>query len=319
LLTVAQQLEPDGNFPTVSYANPEDPSALDLLVNQMRKDKIRYGIATDPDADRLAVVEMVDGTPYFFTGNQMGALFCFEYLKARAPIPANSFVVRTVVTSSLIDQICRFFNVNVKTCLTGFKNIARVMEWNISCHQSKFLFGTEESIGYLFGDQVRDKDGVQASLMAFCLIQGLAERGESLFSCLTEIYNKFGFHYESLKNINLQDHNLDQESMNVRMEKVRENYPENIGGFIVQTILDYEKGARFTPGNIRNFEQIETQRTDLITFMLAGNLSVSIRPSGTEPKVKIYTMGRGCKDESTTKVIEKVHLVERAMADYFLS
>jgi len=281
---VDRQIVPDGNFSTVHSPNPENREALSLGIKQLENTQSDILIATDPDADRMAVVALHKGKSHLLTGNQI-ACICLEYicmtLKNQKRIPENGAAVTTIVSTDLFGEIARSYGVTCFEVLTGFKYIGELIgKWEKD-RSHTFLFGAEESYGYLLGTHSRDKDAIIAS----CLIAEIAllmqVEGRTLVDFLGDIYEKHGLFMEKQKVIDFPPGKDGMEQMNGIMEKLRSESNTKIGDYKVIAIEDYQNGyGGLPPSNV-------------LLFRLEGKGKVVVRPSGTEPKLKIYALLRG--------------------------
>ena len=281
VLTVPEQAEPDGEFPTVKFPNPEEGSALAMALELGKKTKASLVVGTDPDSDRLGTA-VPDGDGFkLITGNQLGCMFIYyvlSTLKEQGKLTPDTAIIKTVVTTELQRRIGESFGVRVYDVLTGFKNIASLMKIFESTGE-KFVYGGEESYGYLFSTDVRDKDGVAAAVMACEMTLYNSERGMSLLDYLDEIYEKFGYFQESPFSFTFKGSSGGAKIKKI-MEDLRSNLPKSIGGIAVASSTDFKdgvvkQGVKLPPSNV-------------LQFVLADGSYVTARPSGTEPKIKFY-------------------------------
>ncbi len=282
---VQEQATPDGTFPTVVYPNPEEQEAMQLLLNQ-GNDEADIMMATDPDTDRVGIaVPNQMGVPTLLNGNQTGALLLYyllEDLKQHGGIPANSFVVTTIVTSELILEIAKAYGVKSDLTLTGFKYIAQLIREREHTHH--FLFGCEESYGYLLGEFVRDKDGISACVALAKMAAWAKSKQKTIWDLLIDIYLEHGFYQEGL--LSLTKKGLDGKAqIEAIMKRLRQNPPTTINGEEVTTSYDYLASIKSTDGNT---EEIHQPTSNVLQFELASGTKISVRPSGTEPKIKFY-------------------------------
>lgn len=296
---VAEQNVPDGNFPTVAngVANPEDPNALSLAIDQAKEKGADIVLASDPDADRLGcalphATKGWDAEPHelAINGNQIGAILAHYILTShqqKGTLPAKGVVCKTIVTTDLITLIAKHFGAKpVDNLLVGFKYIADII--NNLADDETFLYGTEESHGYLAGDFVRDKDAASAAvLLSECAAQ-LKAQGKTVREYLDEIYTKFGYFHESQKSTYREGAQGNREIAQI-MIGLRDNPPTQIGGHNVVEVIDYQSGEA------KNLKTGTTRRLDAakgnvlsFTFTDPGHTRVTARPSGTEPKIKYY-------------------------------
>ncbi len=272
---VVEQYEPDGSFPTAPFPNPEEPGALDLLLALARRIRADVAVANDPDADRLAVVGLDRAGAWRpLTGNEVGVLLGDHRIATTSG--ADRMVATTVVSSALLGKIAFARGVRYAETLTGFKWVARPAIVDPSIH---LVLGYEEALGYSVNQAVRDKDGV-ASLVAFCaLVAELKLAGRTVFDRLDELAVEFGLHVSGSTSIRFPGPAA-QTSLAQAMAKVRASAPSSIGGIEVAAVTDFLPGATVA-GQV-------LPRADLLRFDLADGSRVQLRPSGTEPKLKVY-------------------------------
>lgn len=282
---VPEQKKPDGEFPTVKYPNPEEKEALALCEFYAKKKKAATFIATDPDADRLGVgVRRADGEYEYLNGNQIGSIMA-AYLSERKKSKTKIYhLVKTIVTTDLQEAIAKKNGIKIKNVLTGFKYIAEEMKQIESKKNNIFLFGGEESYGYLPVPFVRDKDSLSSALL---FVEILAEKGD-LLSYLESIYLKYGLYRESLYSLTLEG-SSGQDKIKKSIETLRtENLiGKTIGGRKVVGVLDYEIQKAQGKSKVSVFKGMP--KSNVIQVELEGNAKLTIRPSGTEPKVKVYS------------------------------
>lgn len=265
LSLVEEQATPDGDFPTLPKPNPEEKEALALGVAQMLKEKADLFLASDPDADRLGCVAMDEGTPFYFTGNQIAAL-CVDEL-TRHPLPKNSAFVTTIVSTPLLQAICDKRGYHLEKVLTGFKYIgAKITEWETSGEYT-FIFGAEESCGYLYGTHARDKDAVSAAT----LICRIASQ-ENLVKRLKSLYTEFGLFTEGQRSLEFSP----DQDMQETLTRLRSHPPQG-----TTSVIDYLHDDTGLPPS------------DVLAYTFEDQSELIIRPSGTEPKIKIYGLARG--------------------------
>jgi phosphoglucomutase len=288
---VKEQENPDGNFPTCPFPNPEIKEALQLGLDKCKTSKPDLLLATDPDCDRvgIAVVDK-NGEYVLISGNEVGALL-FEYIcKSRVKkntMPQNPIVVKTIVSTSIIEQIAKEYGVEVKVVLTGFKYIGEQIGFlEEQGQEDRYVFGFEESYGYLAGSYVRDKDAVVASMLICEMAAFYKSQGISVLDALNNMYKKYGVYNNSG-----QSHTCEgEQGMNdmAKMMKLLQNKPpKQIGGLKVIEIADYDKSERTSIEDNKK-QVIDLPKSDVMEFKLEQNASVIIRPSGTEPKIKFY-------------------------------
>lgn len=285
---VKEQAEPDGNFPTVIYPNPEEAEALTMAVELGKKVNAELVLACDPDGDRYAaVVPNEKGEFELLNGNQTGAMISYYLLnkwKEAGKLDGKQFMVNTIVTTELINTIAAGFGVKCFNVLTGFKNIAAIIRELEG--KETFIGGGEESYGYLVGDFVRDKDAVSAAAIFAELIAYYKTKGMSAIDLLAEIYSKFGFFKESLISVTKKGKD-GAEQIQALMNGFRTNPPSQMNGIDVERIVDV-KNSTITHVKSGKVENLEMDKSNVMQFYLADGSKISARPSGTEPKIKYY-------------------------------
>lgn len=285
---VKEQIEPDGNFPTVIYPNPEEAEALEMSVNLGKKVNADIVLACDPDGDRYAAVIPNENREFeLLNGNQTGALIIYYLLskwREHGRLTGSQFTVNTIVTTDLITEISKGFGVKSYSTLTGFKYIAEVilkLEGKM-----EFIAGGEESYGFLIGDFVRDKDGNSACAMMAEIVAYYKTKGLNIIDVLAEIYMQYGFYKESLISITKKGKD-GAEQIQQLMLGFRTNKPASINGVKVVKIVDVQESKIFNM--VDGSEQIlELDKSNVIQFYLEDGSKISARPSGTEPKIKYY-------------------------------
>ena len=311
---VPEQKEPDGNFPTVDYPNPEDKKAFKLALELAKKVDADVVLANDPDADRLGIYakDTKTGEYMTYTGN-MSALLIAEYrisqMKEKEILPENGMFITTVVSSDLAKAIAKEYNLKVFEVLTGFKNIGAVMRREEEKTDGyKYVFGFEESYGCLIGDYARDKDGI-AAVMALCEAACYYRtKGETLWDQMENIYKKYGYYKETQVSIVMEGAE-GAEKIQEMMTNTRKKLPEKIGGYKVLVFKDIEKDY---VKNMVTGEETKTglPKSNVLYYALEDNNWCCVRPSGTEPKIKLY-MGVKGKDEKDAE--EKLENLKIAM------
>jgi phosphoglucomutase len=283
VITVPQQREGDGNFPTIAFPNPEEAAALEEAIKLGVLEKADVVMATDPDADRFGIAVPAgrrgkEDEYILVTGNQMGVLladYIFLSLKETGKMPANPAMVNTIVTTGMQKKIAEYYGAYCYECLTGFKWIADIMA---QCEKDKFrdiVFGTEESYGYLVENEVRDKDGISAAAMTAEMTLYWRSKGLSLLDRLDELYHIAGYWEEAGISKYFQGPQ-GPSIMKGIMDEFRKNPPLTFGSIEIIRIRDILNGA---DGLVPS---------DVLQFFLADGTVVSVRPSGTEPKIKFY-------------------------------
>ncbi|MDI1321139.1 MAG: phospho-sugar mutase [Algoriphagus sp.] len=285
---VKEQAEPDGTFPTVIYPNPEEAEALTLSLKLGKEVGAELVLACDPDGDRYAAaVPNGSGEFELLNGNQTGTLLTYYLLsrwKEAGKLDGKQFMVNTIVTTELIDEIAKGFGVKCFSVLTGFKNIAAIIR-DLEGKET-FIGGGEESYGYLIGDFVRDKDGVSACAMVAELVAYYKTQGKTVFDVLAEIYGKFEFYKESLISVTKKGKD-GAEQIQALMMDFRLNPPKSMNGVEVVKIVDVKESTITYPATGKT-EKLNMDKSNVMQFYLADGSKISARPSGTEPKIKYY-------------------------------
>ncbi len=308
LYTVDAQMTPDGNFPTVDKPNPEYPAVFKIgidIANNVGSDLI---IATDPDSDRVGVMTRVaDGSFATITGNQMGALlldYVIKERRAQGILPEGAYCVKSIVSTDMAYKIAMDNGVRLHDVLTGFKYIGEVVKnYEREGNAAGFLLGFEESYGYLLGAYARDKDAVEGSMMILEMTAYYKKRGMTLSDALSELYKTYGFYSE--RTIDIYMEGLDGIEKRKRiMQSLRCEPPKVIGGTAVATVGDYMNGTvtSLADGKVSPTGQ---PTSDVLYYTLENEDKIIVRPSGTEPKIKIYILAHGdSADEVNEKMIK---------------
>lgn len=302
LIVVKEQEAPDGNFPTVKSPNPEDKEGFNIAIELAKKHNTDLIIGTDPDCDRVGiVVKNSDGEYVTLTGNQTGALLTDYILSQHAEkgtMPQNGVVIKTVVTTEMIRAITKYYAVEMMEVLTGFKFIGEKIKEFETTNSNSYIFGFEESYGYLSGTYARDKDAVVASMLIVEMAAYYSAKNMTLFDAMEALYKKYGYYLEGV--VNIFEEGIDgPERIASMINKFRENCPTRIADLKVDAIRDYKSG-------IITYSDKTTAPTNMpINNMLYLELDnsngwIAIRPSGTEPKLKLY-FGYTHKDKKASK------------------
>ncbi|EEU7816128.1 phospho-sugar mutase [Listeria monocytogenes] len=298
---VAEQSEPDGEFPTVISPNPEEENSFELAKKQAKEIQADIILATDPDADRLGVAVLTKQATYqILTGNQLGALLLQYILEAKTSVTQADTMINTIVTGDLGGRIAQDFGINHIQTLTGFKYIGEKIA-EMEDTEKNFLFGYEESYGYLIAPFVRDKDAVQAALLTAEMALFYKKEGTTLFQKLTNLYEKFGYHKEHLHTITLDDSD-GTTKMNQVIDALRKE-PTFIPGI---TVLEDFLTSKRTNLSTMEMTNIDLPKENVLKFYLNDNAWFAIRPSGTEPKCKIYFQTIGETEEIATKAMDEL-------------
>ena len=285
---VEEQSIPDGNFPTVSYPNPEESETMSIGLAKAKAMDADIVLGTDPDADRVGVgVKNHKGDWVLMNGNQTAVLafaYMMEARKAKGIAKPNDMVITTIVTTAMINEVAKQNNVNCYNVLTGFKWVAELVKEKEG--KENYIIGGEESFGLMIGDQIRDKDAVSAVAILCEMAAYEKAKGRSLFDKLIELYVQYGFYYESLISITKKGMNGQAEIAKM-MEDYRQSPPKTIDGEAVTTLLDYELqiGKNLETGETW---KIQLPKSNVLQFITANGTKISARPSGTEPKIKFY-------------------------------
>jgi phosphoglucomutase len=285
---VEEQSIPDGNFPTVSYPNPEESETMSIGLAKAKAMDADIVLGTDPDADRVGVgVKNHQGDWVLMNGNQTAVLafaYMMEARKAKGIAKQNDMVITTIVTTAMINEVAKQNKVNCYNVLTGFKWVAELVKEKEG--KENYIIGGEESFGLMIGDQIRDKDAVSAVAILCEMAAYEKAKGRSLFDKLIELYVQYGFYYESLISITKKGMNGQAEIAKM-MEDYRQSPPTLIDGEAVTTLLDYELqvGKNLETGETW---KIQLPKSNVLQFITANGTKISARPSGTEPKIKFY-------------------------------
>lgn len=309
VVVVKEQEMPDGNFTTCPYPNPEIKEALQLGLDLCEKEKPDLLLATDPDSDRVGIaVKLKDGSFRLMTGNETGIMltnYILSCRKALNNLPQNPFVVKTIVTTELVAKICDKFGCELRNVLTGFKYIGeQILELEKAGEEERYIFGFEESYGYLAGTYVRDKDAVVASMLICEMAAYYRTKGKSLDDVITELYKEFGYYKNKTVSFEF-DGAAGLEKMGGIMTSLRENHPDEICGRRVTVVNDYKLSLKTDKANGTTAE-IKLPKSNVIAFMLDDGCSITVRPSGTEPKIKLYITAVGENEESAIKIADQL-------------
>ncbi|MBB5149095.1 phospho-sugar mutase [Ureibacillus thermosphaericus] len=308
---VESQATQDGSFPTVAYPNPEEPAAFKLATELGEKVGADLLLATDPDADRLGVA-VWNGEKYeHLTGNQLGALllqYLLETKKEQGTLPEKGAMVKTIVTSEMGTAIAKKYNVKTFDTLTGFKYIAEKIAEFEKTGEYTFIFGYEESYGYLIKPFARDKDAVQVAIQVAEMAAYYATKGKKLSQVLEELYGEFGYYREALVSKVFEGKD-GQEKMKAILDGLRKDLPKEVDGVPIVRVEDYWKGLAYLVDGTT--EPLTLPKENVLKFVLADDSWVTIRPSGTEPKCKFYfgvvKESREAAEESLESLVSAWH------------
>ena len=296
VFVVPEQELPDGDFPTVSYPNPEDPKAFTLALKLAKEKDADLVLATDPDADRLGVYAKDSKTGEYmsFTGNMSGLLIA-EYVlsqkKEKGILPENGALVKTIVSSNMADAITKEYGITLIEVLTGFKYIGEQIKFFEQNHNYQYLFGFEESYGCLLGTYARDKDAVVA-VMALCEAAAYYKtKGLTIWDQMLHIYEKYGYYKEDLATLTLKGEEGSKKIQSM-LEEMRKNPPKKFGEYTVEAVRDYKEGVR-TDLKTGVKEKTHLPTSNVLYYELSEDAWCCVRPSGTEPKIKFYIGVKG--------------------------
>lgn len=304
---VPEQENPDGNFPTCPFPNPEIREALQKGLDLCASVKPDLLLATDPDCDRVGIA-VPDGDRYeLFTGNETGALLLEYICKERIALgkmPKNPVAVKTIVTSDITKAICKKYGVELREVLTGFKFIGeQIGLLEKDGEENRYIFGFEESYGYLAGGYVRDKDAVVASMLICEMAAFYRTKGITLIEARKKLYEEYGVYYNCLENFQFEGA-AGMQKMKDLMSGIRASKFDDIGGLKVQATTDYTTSKKTAADGA--VTEVTLPKSDVVTFNLDDDASVIIRPSGTEPKIKVYYTTKGAKKDDAVALQQKI-------------
>lgn len=309
VVVVPEQELPDGNFTTCPYPNPEIREALAKGLELCEKEQPDLLLATDPDADRVGIaVKDYDGSYRLISGNEDGVMltnYILSCKKASGKLPEKPVVVKTIVTTKLINKLCEKYGCELKNVLTGFKYIGEViLNLEKKHEENRYLFGFEESYGYLSGTYVRDKDAVVASMLVCEMAAYYKKQGKSLAEVIDGLYEEFGYYLNQTYSFEFGGAAGMQKMADI-MTAVRDNTPKSIAGYDVVKVSDYflRKETDVATGSITD---IDLPKSNVIALHLADDNAVIIRPSGTEPKIKLYITSVGKDKDNAAEICEKL-------------
>lgn len=309
VVVVPEQELPDGNFTTCPYPNPEIKEALAKGLELCEKEQPDLLLATDPDADRVGIaVKDYDGSYRLISGNEDGVMltnYILSCKKASGKLPEKPVVVKTIVTTKLINKLCEKYGCELKNVLTGFKYIGEViLNLEKKHEENRYLFGFEESYGYLSGTYVRDKDAVVASMLVCEMAAYYKKQGKSLAEVIDGLYEEFGYYLNKTYSFEFGGAAGMQKMADI-MTAVRDNTPKSIAGYDVVKVSDYllRKETDVATGSVTD---IDLPKSNVIALHLADDNAVIIRPSGTEPKIKLYITSVGKDKDNAAKICEKL-------------
>ncbi len=306
---VKEQELPDGNFPTCPYPNPEIKEALQKGLDLCEEVKPDLLLATDPDSDRVGIaVKDYDGSYRLITGNEDGVMltdYILSNRKANGTLPEKPVVVKTIVTSKLMEKLCEKYGAELKNVLTGFKYIGEViLGLEQKGEEDRYTFGFEESYGYLAGTYVRDKDAVVASMLICEMAATFKKQGKTLAQVIDGIYEEYGYYLNKTLSFEFDGAEGMQKMADI-MANIRENAPAEIDGKKVVKFADYKLSVE---KNLETGEEkvINLPKSNVLQYNLEGEHMVIVRPSGTEPKIKLYLTAVGENKEKASEIIESI-------------
>jgi len=320
VITVPEQSEPDGRFPTVSAPNPEDPDAFRLAIALAEEKGARVCLATDPDADRLGVaVRTKDGAWLTLTGNQIGCILLEHILSSLSRqnrLPEDGVVIKSIVSTRLADAICAAYGVALEDVMTGFRFIGEKVDEYQTSGEKTFLFGFEESFGFLAGGLARDKDAVCAAMLAAEACISYAERGMTLSDALDEIYATYGFYSERVRSYTLEGKE-GMEKIAGAMARLRAAPPQAFAGTAVVIAEDYlARSCERADGTVC---EMSLPKSDTLRWLLADESWIVVRPSGTEPKLKLYVGANARTKEQLDATLAALFADVDALLDGYLA
>ena len=317
VITVPEQREPDGEFPTVEYPNPEEASALKLAIELAKKEKADLVMATDPDGDRLGIAlpkNDAKSSWVLLTGNRIGTLladYIFSSRKELGSLPADGQFIKTIVTTDLQKRLAESYGVTNHDVLTGFKYIAAKIGEFERDGSGTFLFGGEESYGYLVTDRVRDKDAVSAAFLVAEMALYHQSKGSSLLKRLEELWQDYGYFEEILISKKFAG-SEGVTTMQKLIDSLRKDLPESFAGIPVEKLVDYKTGTILDRSG-KALGKVDLPSSNVLQFILEDGSKVTVRPSGTEPKIKFYASvgvktGRGLEadKQEAARILEKI-------------
>lgn len=314
---VKEQELPDGNFPTCPYPNPEIKQVFELAVEMAKKERADLLLATDPDCDRVGIAVDTEEGYKLMTGNEVGVLLA-EYLLSRrselGALPQNAVVVKSFVTTNLVDAVCAKYGAGVKNLLTGFKYIGEfITQLENKGEAERFVVGMEESYGYLSGIHARDKDAVVASVLICEMAAYYKTKGMSLYDVMNKIYAEHGIYRNTVLNFGFEGA-AGMTKMGEIMQNLRENAPETLGGFAVLGVSDYLRSEALDTVTGEK-TAIDLPKSNVLSYKLPGSNGVIVRPSGTEPKIKVYLTSCAETNESA---LETENLLKASIEKYMI-
>lgn len=314
---VDEQRDPDGNFTTCPYPNPEDRAALELGLELCERVNPDILLATDPDADRVGIAVLHDGAYELLTGNEVGVLlvdYIAKCLSERGEDLSEKLVVTTIVSTLMPDAQAAYYGFELRRVLTGFKYIGGQIALLGQTEADRFMFGFEESYGYMSGTYVRDKDAISASMLICEMAQMYKNEGADLIEAIESLYERYGYYLNKTINMSYPG-SSGADKMEAIMDSLRTNPPQVIAGLPVVSILDYEDGAPMTKINGNPNEHQILPGANVISFDLGDGVRIIIRPSGTEPKIKAYVFSKANTRDQAEQLLFELSNAARKLLD----
>ncbi|MBE6761219.1 MAG: phospho-sugar mutase [Ruminococcaceae bacterium] len=315
VVVVPEQELPDGNFPTAPYPNPEIRQAFECALELAKKENPDLLLATDPDSDRVGIAVKYQNEFHLMSGNDVGALllnYILERKTALGTLPKNPVAVKTIVSTNLVNAIAADYGCELKEVLTGFKFIGeQVLLLEQKGEEDRFIFGFEESYGYLAGSYVRDKDAVIASMLICEMCCYYKAKGMTLIEVLDSLYKKYGYFYSCQKSITCEGQD-GMEKMANAMKSLRENPPMEIAGFKTLNVLDYSTSLNLELATQKT-STINLPKSNVLSYVLEDGAGAIVRPSGTEPKIKFYIFSVG---DNLNSAISTAKIISDDMEKY---
>ena len=316
VFVVKEQENPDGTFPTIKYPNPEDTKAFEYSEKLAKEVGAEILIATDPDSDRLAVEVVHGGEIIALNGNQTGVLlinYIINALNDKNKMSKNPAIVKSIVTGDMGTAIAQKFGVEMKSVLTGFKNISALPnEWDVT-KEKTYIFGYEESIGYNAGVFVRDKDAVSSAMLLAEMAGYYKKQGKTLIDVLNDLFEQYGYYSENTVSISLEGIEGQQRIARM-MDEIRKIYPTKIGAADIVEITDYEIQKK-TDVKTGKKEKIDIEKTNAIRFLYSDGCWYTLRPSGTEPKIKLYIYTKAENMKKSKDLLQEIEKTVLAVLD----
>lgn len=308
VVVVKEQELPDGDFPTVESPNPENKEGFKLAIGYAKECGADLIVGTDPDSDRVGILVKNDKGEYVtFTGNQVGTLlseYILSALSEKNAVPKDGYIVKTIVTTNIIQAICDAYGIEMKEVLTGFKFIGEKIKESEETGVGTYIFGFEESYGYLKGTYARDKDAVVATMLIAEMALYYQENGTSIFEQMDNIYKKYGYYKEEVVSVTLEGIE-GLAKIKSTMDRLRENPPEIVAGKKVVAVRDYLTSERLDKLTGEK-DTILLPKSNVIYLELEDQNNFIIRPSGTEPKIKLYCLMKGETEEEANELVKLV-------------